>query len=124
MDATIAVTVTVTNVDEAGMVTLAPLSPEADSPVTAGRSDPDGGVTGATWQWESSADQTTWTAIAGATARTYSPAAGDVGQRLRATVSYTDALGAGKSASAVTGAVAGAAPAPAHQGPLHRQHAG
>ena len=32
-----------------------------------------------------------------------------MGQRLRATVSYTDALGAGKSASAVTGAVAGAA---------------
>ncbi len=44
----------------------------------------------------------TFTAISNATASTYTPAAGDVGNYLLATASYTDGEDSGKSASAVT----------------------
>ena len=112
-DDTITVTVNVGNVDEAGTVSLDPQSPQAGSPVTARLSDPDGGVSGATWSWAGSADGTNWTAIAGANARTYTPSADDVGKRLQATASYADAQGPGKSASAATAsAVAAATPDP------------
>ena len=64
-DDTIAVTVSIGNVDEAGAVSLDSQSPQAGSPVNASLSDPDGGVSGETWSWASSANGTDWTAIAG-----------------------------------------------------------
>ena len=54
------------------------------------------------WQWARSSDMETWTDIEGATSSSRSPVADDVGSYLRASVSYTDSFGSGKSASAVT----------------------
>ena len=52
------------------------------------------------WQWESSPDQAppTWTAISGATSASYTPTTTDVGKLLRASVTYDDATGIGKTA--------------------------
>ena len=62
-------------------------------------SDPDGRITGAIWQWAySSTGTSNWTDIPLATSRTYTVVADDLGKYLRASVSYDDAAGAGKSA--------------------------
>ena len=91
--------------DDDGSVTLSPTGPSDGDRVTATLTDPDGGVTGATWQWASSSNGTTgWTNILNATSATYTPITTDVGRYLRATVTYTDAVGPGKSAEAVTAA--------------------
>ena len=51
-------------VDDDGSVSLSPSSPTIGETVTATLTDPDGGVTGATWQWASSSDGTSnWTDI-------------------------------------------------------------
>ena len=89
------VTISVTNVDEAGTVTLSSAEPEVSVELTAALTDPDGGVTGASWQWQRSADGTTWTDVAGATAPTYTPTEADAGMRLRANVTYSDRVGSG-----------------------------
>ena len=112
VDDTIALTVNVGNVDEAGTVTLNPETPQAGSALTASLSDPDGGVSGETWAWQVSADEASWTDIEGASGATYTPTAGDVGSYLRATASYADGHGSGKSAAAATTGVVEAAPAP------------
>ena len=96
------VTVTVTDVDEAGTVSISRLQPQVSRPLSAGLSDVDDGVTGERWQWARSADRTTWTDIVGATSPGRSPAPADAGMYLRATVTYSDKFGAGKSASAVS----------------------
>ena len=106
----IPVTITVTNVEEAGTVDLSPVQPQVDTPLTSALSDPDGGVTGTTWEWESSSDQTNWAAISGATGGSYTPVAADVGNYLRVTASYTDGEGSGKSAQAVSDNAVQAAP--------------
>ena len=97
----IRVTVTVTNVDEAGTVTL-PRRPEARVSITATLTDLDGGVTSEAWTWDRSSDNSTWTPISEETSATYTPADTDVNKRLRANVSYTDAQGIDKRASAVS----------------------
>ena len=99
-DDTAAVTVSVTNVDEAGTVTLDPAALRVDSATTASLSDPDGGETGLSWQWQRSATETgAYADIPSATSAAYTPAAADLSQWLKATVSYTDGQGTGKSAS-------------------------
>ena len=93
-DATITVTITVTNVEEPGKVTLNLLQPQVGTGLTTIVTDPDGGVRGMTWEWESSSDnKNTWTPISGAVSGTYFPVDADVGNYLRVTVSYTDAEG-------------------------------
>ena len=102
-DATITVTITVTNVEEPGRVTLNLLQPQVGTGLTTIVADPDGGVRGMTWEWESSSDnKNTWTPISGAVSGTYFPVDADVGNYLRVTVSYTDAEGSNKSAQAVS----------------------
>ena len=96
------VTVTVTDVDEAGKVSISRLQPQVSRPLSASLLDVDEGVTGERWQWARSADRTTWTDIAGATSPNRSPAPADVGMYLRATVTYSDEFGPGKTASAVS----------------------
>ena len=66
--------------------------------ITAVLSDPDGGITGITWQWEVSSDQVVWLDIAGGTSDSYMPIADDAGQYLRVTATYTDGAGSGHSA--------------------------
>ena len=134
VDDTITVAVTVLNVDEPGAVALDTAEPQVGTGLTATLSDPDGGVTGLAWAWERSphgsewtGSQTTtpadttgsidpppangWTAIAGATGAAYTPVDADAGQYLRATASYADGEGAGKSAQAATSDTVAALPA-------------
>ena len=85
--------VKVTNDNEDGMVTLSAVQPRVGVPVTASLTDIDGPVSGVTWQWRIGGSD-----IADATSDTYVPAADDSGT-LRATASYTDPQGSGKTAS-------------------------
>ena len=100
--ATIDVTITVADVDEAGTVTLSTKQPPARAEITAALTDPDEGVTGAVWQWERSGDGSTGWAGIGTGSPSYTPVDGDVGYHLRATASYTDGHGPGKTAQAVS----------------------
>ena len=97
------VTVTVTNKDEGGTVTLSAVAPYPGVDFTATHTDPDGEVAGADWQWSRSRSKGgTYTDIEGAEEATYSPTSGDVGFYLRATVTYNDGQGEGKSAMATS----------------------
>ena len=102
-DASISVTIQITNVEEAGAVTLSEDQPFVDTALTATLEDPDGGLSGITWQWASSnTAQGAYTNINGATSASYTPVPSDVDKFLRATAAYTDRLGSGKSANAVS----------------------
>ena len=101
--AVITVTIAVTNLNEAGTVVLSSDEPTVGDELTATLGDPDGGVTDVTWQWAKSADMDSWTDISGATSMSYTPASMDAGYHLRATATYTDLLGSGKTARAVSG---------------------
>ena len=48
---TMAVKVSVTNEDEDGVVTLSKIQPRVGVAVTASVTDPDGSISGLTWQW-------------------------------------------------------------------------
>ena len=102
LTATVDVTVTITNIDEAGTVALSTNQPPARAEITAALTDPDEGVTGAVWQWERSSEgNTDWAGI-GTGSPSYTPVDGDVGYHLRATASYTDGHGPGKTAQAAS----------------------
>jgi Ca2+-binding RTX toxin-like protein len=59
------------------------------------------------YQWQSSTDGTTWTAISGATASTFTLTATQVGQKVRVRASYTDGHGTAEAvASAATATIA------------------
>ena len=97
------VTINVTDVDEAGTVALTVETPVVGKQLTANLTDPDVGVTGPTWIWAWSTSSTgSFTTISGANTATYTPVTADIGRFLRATVSYTDSFGAGKSAETVS----------------------
>ncbi|MXY10430.1 MAG: S8 family serine peptidase, partial [Acidimicrobiaceae bacterium] len=96
------VTVTITNADDPGTVTFSDDEPEVDSQLTATLNDPDGGISGQSWQWERSPNLTDWTEIDGVTASSYTPTLDDDGHYLRATVRYTDGHGPSKAAQART----------------------
>ena len=97
------VTVTVTNVNEMGTVTLSTMRPQVGVELTAELMDLDGGVTGVEWQWASSdAMDGTYTDIEGATSASYMPVDGDANMYLRATAMYTDGHGPDKSAMAMS----------------------
>ena len=100
--AMITVTIAVTNLDEAGTVTLSSEKPTVGDDLTATLGDPDGDLTDVTWQWSKSADMDSWMDISGATSMSYTPTSMDVGYHLRATATYTDLLGSGKTARAVS----------------------
>ena len=104
---TINVTITVTNEEEPGTVTLSTNQPSARVKITATLTDPDGGVAGTIWQWARTSDPSDltnppWTDITDATSNAYTPPDGDVGYYLRATASYNDGEGNSKSAQAAT----------------------
>ena len=97
------VIISVTNVDEAGTVTVSMVQPRVGTALTATLSDPDGSVSGAVWSWASSSDRANWHIIAGAVSSTYTPADQDAAKYLRVTVSYTDGEGSGKMTEMVFG---------------------
>ena len=95
------VTVTVTNSEEEGEVRLSSIQPAVETMLTATVSDPDGGVTNVSWQWQSAPTAAgSWDDIDDATSATYTPTAGDpddkddtgdIGNYLRVAVVYNDA---------------------------------
>ena len=97
------VTVTVTDVEEAGVLTLSPLRGWQNTRFDAMLDDGDGSVSGEAWQWARSTNRSSWQDIAGARSSSYTAGADDVGNYLRATVEYSDQRGGNKSASAVLG---------------------
>ena len=99
------VTVTVTNVDEDGTVTLSSNTPIVGTEITATLTDLDGGITDTTWQWARSSDGSTgWANIPEATADSYTTVDADANMYLKATAMYTDGHGPGKSAMKTTAA--------------------
>ncbi len=113
-DDEISITIEVTNVDEAGTVTLGSNNPEVNTALSASLTDPDGSVTELAWQWQKAdtADAATWTDISGATAASYTPVDGDAGKFIRAQASYDDGEGDDKTAvGAATNAVLAEPPA-------------
>ena len=99
---TLGVTVTVTDVDEAGTLTLSSTRPKLGTALTATLADPDGVSDGTpVYSWERSLSPNTWAVITGATASTYTPVAADTGRFLRATVTYEDGHGTGQTAHTV-----------------------
>ncbi len=108
-------TVTVTNVDEPGVVALSARNPRIGVPISARVvSDTDGTVSGVTWRWErddsgtpgaptgtcSAVADTAWEEAKGdgATTATYTPQLADDGKCLRAVASYADPAGTGGTA--------------------------
>ena len=96
----ITVTITVTNVDEMGMVTLwagldaLTMAPQVGDTITGAVMDPDGGETVESWQWAKTmdtADMSSWMPITGATNAAYTVT--DTGYHLRVMATYTDAVG-------------------------------
>ena len=93
------VMVEVTNVDEPGMVTLSAVQPQSATAFTAMLSDPDDGVSDTKWQWAKSGSKNgSYADIKDATSETYTPVDEDIRSYLRATVTYEDTEGAGKTA--------------------------
>ena len=104
MKASDATTGPVTTVaDQLGMVSLSSMTPQVGVALTATLSDPDGMITGTTWQWSRSMTMDgTFMDIDGATMMSYTPMAADEGYHLKATASYTDGHGSGKMQMATT----------------------
>ena len=103
VDVTSTVTITVTDVEEPGVVTLSNDEPGVGVAVDATLSDGDGRISGLTWQWARSEDgRTGWFNIGGPTSSSYTTVPADADFYLRARASYTDNRGDGKNAAAVT----------------------
>ena len=100
-------TVTVTNVEEAGTVSLSTRSPVVGTPLAAVLTDPDGSLTVTEWLWQKlqpgpGAEWETFTPeeVEGQyEQRTYTPKSTDVGLVLRVRVRYRDGHGSGKLAA-------------------------
>ena len=85
--------------DDAGSVSLSPPSPDVGTTIGATLNDDDTPITNKSWQWERSSNGSSgWSDISGATGSSYTVASSDAGKWLRATVSYDDSHGTGKSA--------------------------
>ena len=100
---TITVTITINDVDEPGKVSLSWKQPQVDTVLEAALTDPDGDVSGLTWQWSwSSTKGGDYSDIGVAASARYTPVTGDVDKYLRATASYTAGEGSGKTAEMVS----------------------
>ena len=100
------VTVKVTNINEDGNVALSSVQPRVGVALTATLTDPDGDVSGTTWQWSrSETDPGTYEDIEDARSATYAPVAGDaepVRYYLKATANYTDGEDSGQTAEMIS----------------------
>ena len=111
IDDSIDVTITINNLEEAGLVTLSTNTPLVGSEYRASLTDPDGGIASLTWQWSKGASSTgQFTDISGATSANYTPVDADDNEYLRAKANYNDAQGSGKSALRVSNRQASTSP--------------
>ena len=124
----LAVSVSVSNEDEPGAVVLrGGVPPQVGTAVVAQFSDPDGGVSGASWQWQRRLGASgVWEAVGSGVSGTadvsgaasepypelssYTPVLADVGWQVRATIGYrdgqdpnTDKRAEGEASAAVIG---------------------
>ena len=115
---TLDVTVSVTNVEEAGTVTLSSVQPQVDTVLTATLSDPDIVSGNPTWQWaRGDSANGSFTNISGATSATYTPVDADKDKYLQLTASYTDGHSANKSADVVSDNAVQAVPVASNTAP-------
>ena len=100
----IQVNITVENAEEPGVVAFDTAGQsEVNTPITASLSDPDGGVNGESWQWQSSDPETgSWNDVVGADSASYTPQKGDIDRYLRAVVTYRDGHGNGQDRAQAT----------------------
>ena len=109
IDDSITVTINLTNVDEPGTVSISGTLSGGSTLTASVTDDPDGGVTNESWRWaRGDSAGGTFNNISGVLGgnAAYVLVAADVGKYLRATASYTDDQGTGKSAtSASTGQI-------------------
>ena len=94
------VTVTVTDVEETGVITISPPRGWDGTLFLADLEDDDGNVSNESWQWQRSTNRSSWSDILNARSDIYTPTADDVGHYLQVTVTYEDSRGSGKEASA------------------------
>ena len=105
VDATTTIAITITDMEEDGVVTFSSSEPEVGTSLQATLADSDDSVSGEMWQWARSENgRTGWTNISGETLSNYTPTEADEDFYLRASVTYADGRGGGKSAEAVTSA--------------------
>lgn len=97
VDATISVTVTVTNVDEPGSLTMLTTRPFAGSVARVRLADEDGRTRAEVFEWSRSADKADWSPISSASGDSYAPSDDDVGMYLRVRATYSDSSGANKT---------------------------
>ena len=98
-------TISVTDVQEAGSVNITPNQPIVGEELNAILHDPDRRTLPISWQWTSSPTAGgTFTDITDETSSSYTPTAADQGRHLRATASYTD-MDPGQTAQAQVGPV-------------------
>ena len=98
------VTVTVTNVDELGTLTLSNRQPVDGVRIMAMLTDVDGNISVQDWQWARGSSRSgpftdieeTTSPDNGAKTDTYTPGPSDIGQYLRVTATYTDGEDSGK----------------------------
>ena len=122
---TLEVTVTITNLDEAGAFSLFPTNPLIGTVVQARLSDPDGvdGVASQpnepVWEWARSSDKSTWTAITdfgtfkhisgnvttAPPGPNYAPGDADTGMYFRVIVAYTDGTGSRQTLQVISNQV-------------------
>ena len=99
-----------TPTDRPGMVSFSMDMPKVGAALTATLTDPDGGVTGTTWQWSRSDTMDgTYANIANATSASYTPVDDDVDKYLKAMASYRDTHRSGRTAEAMTANAVGSA---------------
>ena len=83
----LAVTVTITNIDERGEIELSSEQPQVGTALTATLEDDDGSLADIAWEWDSySATTSTWTTVStttagSATSNAYTPSEDDEGNR-------------------------------------------
>jgi len=109
LSGSLSITVTVTDVEEPGVVTITPLRGWIGTRFEAELTDGDGSVTREAWKWERSRNRSSWEEITGASEDNYTADADDVGHFLRAAVSYSDRRGGNKEAAAETRSLIGEA---------------
>ena len=109
VDDGIDVTVTVTNVDEAGTASFTGTL-SGGSTQTASLTDPDGSIGSKSYRWQrgDTASGSFSNISPSGTSETYVPVAADVGKYLRVIVSYTDGEGSSKSATSASRGTIGA----------------
>ena len=69
---------------------LSSLQGRVGTALTATLSDPDGGISVTSWEWQRSRNRNTWSTIYGATGNRYTPTTADIDHYLRVSVTYYD----------------------------------